>query len=778
MDGKYRPKTPNSKVKTMSIKTKLMVLFITATVISLVLFGALVISRSGDILKSVRMAQLNSIADLKKDKIETFFAERLGDLRSIEGIRVLPRNLPLLNVHRNNRGAPAYVKAREEVDERMKPFREAYTYLDVMLVNSRGIVVYELNSENSGNHLNKRLEDGKAFAEGSKGPYFTDIFLDAARGGRPVMWGVTPINDGKGVFVGEIVLEIDMGPIYRVIQDNTGLGQTGEALIVRREGDVVLFMSPLRAFPDAALRKTVAFDMKMGLAAQKAANGEIGSGFAKDYKGTDVLAAWRYLPSLRWGLVTKIDALEAFEPVRQLEFATVIVGLLLIIAGALAAAAIAGSLARPLQALQRGTEIIGSGNFDYKVGTRAKDEVGQLSRLIDSMSDNLKKITAKRDDLDREIAERRQAEEALRHANAYNRSLLEASLDPLVTIDAGGKITDVNIATEKVTGRSRAELIGTDFSDYFLEPAKAKTGYQQVFEEGFVMDYALEIKHRDGHITPVLYNAAVYNDDAGNVIGVFAAARDITERKRAEEEIKKLNTELEARVIERTAELENSNRELEAFSYSVSHDLRSPLRSIDGFSLALLEDYAEKLDAPGKDYLERVRAATQRMSQLIDDLLKLSRVARFEMKRDRVDLSAVAGRIAEKLGKRHPERTAEFIVAENVIANGDERLLTVVLENLFENAWKFTGKTARTVIEFGMIRHDDATAYFVRDNGAGFDMTYADKLFSPFQRLHRESEFSGTGIGLATVKRIVNRHGGRVWIEGEVGKGTTVYFTV
>jgi PAS domain S-box-containing protein len=762
----------------MSIKTKLTILFITFTLISLALFGTLVFFRSGDILKSVRMAQLNSIADLKKNKIETFFSERLGDLRSIEGIQVLARNLPLLSVHRNSRGVPSYLRAKAEVDERMDPFREAYAYSDIMLVNSEGTVVYELNSENSGIHLNKQLEDNKAFAEGRKWPYFTDIFRDAARGGRPVMWGIAPIRDRNGLFIGEIVLEIDMEPIFSFIQDNTGIGKTGEALIVRRESDVVLFMSPLRAFPDSALQKTVPFDAKMGLAAQKAANGETGSGFAKDYKGTEVLAAWRYLPSLRWGLVTKIDAVEAFEPVRQLEFAIVVVGALLIFAGALAAAAIASSLARPIQALQRGTEIIGGGNFDYKVGTHAKDEVGQLSRLIDSMTENLKKITASRDDLDREIAERRRAEEALRLANAYNRSLLEASLDPLVTIAADGKITDVNVATEKATGWARNELIGTDFSDYFTDPRKARAGYQQVFREGSVMDYALEIRRRDGHLMPVLYNAAVYRDESGNVTGVFAAARDITERKKAEEEINKLNRELEARVVERTAELENSNKELEAFAYSVSHDLRSPLRSIEGFSLALLEDYSDMLDDTGKGYLNRVRNATIKMGQLIDDLLKLSRVTRSEMNRERINLSSMVKTIARNLGKQHPERPAEFIVADGLTAFGDERLLSVALENLFANAWKFSENSSRIVIEFGTIEKNEGRAFFVKDNGVGFDMTYASKLFNPFQRLHRMEEFPGTGIGLATVKRIVTRHGGRVWIESEINKGTTVYFTL
>ncbi|HEX9020617.1 MAG TPA: PAS domain S-box protein, partial [Nitrospirota bacterium] len=390
-------------------------------------------------------------------------------------------------------------------------------------------------------------------------------------------------------------------------------------------------------------------------------------------------------------------------------------------------------------------------------------DVSQMTLLMDSVW---------------KIVERKKVEEKLKLASAYNRSLLEASLDPLVTIDADGKITDVNAATEKVTGRSREELIGTDFSDYFTEPDKARAGYQQVFREGSVMDYALEIKRRDGRLTPVLYNAAVYRDETGNVLGVFAAARDITERKKAEEEIRALNADLEARVVERTIQLEHSNRELEAFAYSVSHDLRSPLRSIEGFSLALQEDYAGRLDGTGKDYLNRVRNATVRMGQLIDDLLKLSRLTRREMNRERTDLSAIVRAIADDLKNRHPERPAQFIIAEGLTAYCDARLLTIALENMLSNAWKFSEKAPRSVIEFGAADRNGSRAFFVRDNGIGFDMIFANKLFNPFQRLHKTEEFPGTGIGLATVKRIINRHGGEVWIEAEEDRGATVYFTL
>lgn len=267
-------------------------------------------------------------------------------------------------------------------------------------------------------------------------------------------------------------------------------------------------------------------------------------------------------------------------------------------------------------------------------------------------------------------------------------------------------------------------------------------------------------------------------DENNETFAGVLMTQDITERRRAEDEVRRLNTELEQRVFERTAELEAVNKELEAFSYLVSHDLRSPLRAIDGFSQALLEDYNDALDDTGRDLLHRVRAACQRIGQLIDVMIELSRVTRTEMNMADIDLSEMVREIAADLKSEEPERSMEFSIQSGIKDRGDERLIRVASQNLIGNAWNFTTKKSQARIEFGCANEGNTTEYYIRDNGAGFDMIYADKLFGAFQRLHGSDEFAGTGIGLATVQRVIRRHGGSIRAEAAVNQGAIFYFTL
>lgn len=399
-----------------------------------------------------------------------------------------------------------------------------------------------------------------------------------------------------------------------------------------------------------------------------------------------------------------------------------------------------------------------------------------LRVLNDSLEQRIAERTASlaktNKELKTEITERRRIEEELR--KLFN--AVEQSSCSVVITDIKGNIEYVNPKFRRVTGYALAEVIGQN-------PRVLKSGEKPSEEYKCLWDTITSGGEWQGEFHNRKKNGELYWEYASispirNLEGVIthfvAIKEDITERKRAEDELRKQRDHLEHLTNRLTA----ANKELEAFCYSVSHDLRAPLRSANGFCKALLEDYSDKLDAQGKNYLQRVSAASQHMGQLIDDLLDLSRITRSEIRRKTVDLSALAKKIASEIQEAEPERQAEFIIAEKLVVNGDPHLLLIVLKNLLSNAWKFTGKRPRARIELGVKQHDEKQVYFVRDNGAGFDMAFVNKLFGAFQRLHSTTEFEGTGIGLATAQRIINRHGGQIWAEGTVDQGATFYFTI
>lgn len=393
-------------------------------------------------------------------------------------------------------------------------------------------------------------------------------------------------------------------------------------------------------------------------------------------------------------------------------------------------------LSSSLSALVRATNEVTAGNMQHRAEIVEPDEIGHLANAFNTMTEALEARTVSRD---------------------YVEAIIESMRDAVVVFDEQGRVRRVNETTKGLFGFDSVELEGQPIATLFENPPSLGEQIRHL-EIGGV--------RKDGSLVPVelSINGLAARGPGRHYVAVI---KDITERKRAQSEIERRSVELAA-----------ANRELEAFSYSVSHDLRAPLRAIDGFSHALLEENGDRLDEQGKKDLGRVRAASQTMGKLIDDLLNLSRLSRTEMKKEDVDLSSMVEDIARGLRESDPQRKVEFVIQPGLHAEADPSLIRIALDNLLSNAWKYTSKHPTARIEFGLAPSDGKSAFFIRDDGAGFDPAFASRLFGAFQRLHSANEFPGTGIGLATVQRILRRHGGTIWAEGQIEKGSTFYFTL
>ena len=385
----------------------------------------------------------------------------------------------------------------------------------------------------------------------------------------------------------------------------------------------------------------------------------------------------------------------------------------------------------------------------------------------------------------RYVTERRKLEDAVQHAREYAESIVSTVREPLIVLDADMRVVTASRAfymAYQVTQEETEGQVLYDLGNRQWDIPALRELLEQILPADTILD-DFELEHEFETIgqRTMLLNARRIHREADDAQMVLLAIEDVTERKRGEEELRLSEIGLRDAnngLAAANLKLTSANKEMEAFAYSVSHDLRAPLRGIDGFSKALLDEYQDKLDDTGRGYLNRVRAGTQRIGWLIDDLLKLSRLSQIGMSHQNVEVGELAGKIAHEMQEDEPERQVDFVCAPGITAFGDRALLNAALENLLRNAWKFTIGREHARIEFGASEQNGERVYYVRDDGVGFDMTYVDKLFGAFQRLHTAAEFPGSGIGLAIVQRVIQRHGGRVWAEGEVGKGATFSFTL
>jgi PAS domain S-box-containing protein len=657
--------------------------------------------------------------------------------------------------------------------------------------------------------------------------------------------GSSPDDRSAGVLVLQINAQDEF---YPLIQFWPTPSRTAETLLVRRDGNDVLFLNDLKFRTNAALKFRIPLE-RTNVASVKAVLGQEGIVEGTDYRGEPVLASLGAIPDTAWLMVTRMDLAEVYAPLRaRLTMTVLLMVALLLGTGASVGlvwrqqrvqyyrerleAVAALQLSQQKLALHFDQTPLAVVEFDLEgrvqgwspaavtvFGYSREEAIGQHWSFIvpaaihgqlgevwaaivgqrggkrstnENITNDGRTISCEwfntplieRDgrtigvaSLIQDVTERRRAEEALRESEERYRTIMDQAADAVFMRDEMGRILEANRKACQSLGYSREELLAKSVWD--IDPDALQAGKQRLWDKILAGEqFTFESRHRrkDGSFFPVEATLGLVRLPAGPA--VLGIVRDITERRQAEEKIRQLNQTLEQRVVERTAQLEAANKELESFSYSVSHDLRAPLRAIDGFARILGEDYAARLDDEGRRLLDIICGEAKRMGQLIDDLLAFSRMSRQQVKSEQIDMTALAQAVFNEHAAQAPGRQLQFKVQPLPPALGDRALLRQALANLVSNAIKYTRPRAVAEIEIGGRTEGGENLYYVKDNGVGFDMRYAGKLFGVFQRLHSADEFEGTGVGLALVQRVIHRHGGRVWAEAKLNEGSAFYFTL
>jgi PAS domain S-box-containing protein len=733
----------------MTIRKKMIMVLLGSSVIPMCFVAIVGYYHARKALESVRMEGLRSIAVLKAEQIEDFFDHHKKHIIVAQQRPTLKKNATLLAGFSGDFAGPAYQVIRDELDQALKTYQPVYNFINILLVNPEGRIVYVLNRTAAPELLGQSLPDlwEGGLENPENGIQFSDIFAGKFVANTFSMFVMAPIQSFANQFVATAVFEVDMTPIYKLIQDRTGLGLSGETLIAKKIGNGALFLNPLRHDPSAALQRKVVFGEKRALLIQKALTGKDGIGLSIDYRGKEVIAAWRYLPSLRWGMVAKIDASEAFEPVAKLRSFVIILMVAVLIIELFLSVMVSKSISDPIRSLMVGTKAVGAGDLDYKIGTRAEDEIGQLGRAFDQMTQQLKQITASRDELNLEVKARKKAQADLIESETRFRQLVENSLTG-ISIIQDGRIVYQNPEQERLLGRLPRRIIFEDIENIHHDDIGKVAQFYQNLIAGQWQNTDTEFRFYPSGKTDSLADMRWVHCRASRIEyqGKDAILLNIDEVTRAKR-------------LENLLRIQDKMSSLGRVAAGIAHEIRNPLSGINIYLNTLKKlHHKDGSEEKVSQIIDQLQSASSKIESVIRRVMDFTKSSEPQLSlininnpiEEAVNLSAVSLRkrnikIEKRLSENLPLCYLDGQLIEQVMLN----LITNAAEALKDKSESKTIAIISSVVE-------DQIRVSVSDSGPGVPPESREIIFDPFYT----TKSGNSGIGLSLSHRIIADHGG------------------